>query len=193
MIREAARIIQAGGIIVFPTRSLYGLGVDANNPDAIRRLLQVKGRSPEKPVSILIKSRELLTSLVADIPPSAVPLMDRFWPGSITLIFKVIAGVYPMLAAGTGKIGIRIPEHPVAVALVNDLPHPITATSANYSGSPGASSIKDLPQEFLNQIDLILDAGSLSGGTGSTIIDVTTDPPTVLREGEVIKKGLGLV
>jgi len=190
MILEAARIIQAGGIIVFPTRSLYGLGADANDPAAIRRLFQIKRRDPEKPVSVLIQYREMLASLVEDIPPAAVPLMDRFWPGRITLIFQAITGVFPMLTAGTGKIGVRIPEHPVAVSLVSALLYPITATSANYSGSPGVSRIKDLPQEFLSQIDLILDAGPLSGGIGSTIVDVTTDPPTVLREGAALKKEL---
>jgi len=116
--------------------------------------------------------------------------MDRFWPGRITLIFQAIVGVFPMLTAGTGKIGIRIPEHPVAVSLVSALLHPITATSANYSKSPGVSRIKDLPEEFLNQIDLILDAGPLNGGIGSTVVDVTTDPPTVLREGTAKKKEL---
>jgi len=190
IIREAARIIQAGGIIIFPTRTLYGLGVDANNPAAIRRLFQIKRRDPEKPISILIKSRKALASIVENIPPAAVPLMDRFWPGRITLIFQAIVGVFPMLTAGTGKIGIRIPEHPVAVSLVSALLHPITATSANYSKSPGVSRIKDLPEEFLNQIDLILDAGPLNGGIGSTVVDVTTDPPTVLREGTAKKKEL---
>jgi L-threonylcarbamoyladenylate synthase len=190
MIREAVCVIQTGGIIVFPTRSLYGLGADANNPAAIRRLFQIKRRDPEKPVSVLIKSRKALASFVEDIPLCAVPLMDRFWPGRITLIFHAIAAAFPMLTAGTGKIGIRIPEHPVAVSLVSALLHPLTATSANYSGSPGVSRIKDLPWDFLNQVDMILDAGPLSGGTGSTIVDVTTDPPTVLREGAVSKKEL---
>lgn len=190
MIREAARIIQAGGIIIFPTRTLYGLGADANNPAAIRRLFQIKRRDPEKPISILIKSRKALASIVENIPPAAVPLMDRFWPGRITLIFQVIADAFPMLTAGTGKIGIRIPEHLVTLSLVSALSHPITATSANYSGSSGVSRIKDLSEEFLNQVDLILDAGPLNGGIGSTVVDVTTDPPTLLREGATKKKEL---
>jgi len=192
VIRETVRIIQNGGMVVFPTRTLYGLGVDANNPSAIGRLFQVKGRDPEKPVSILIKSQEALASYTVTIPPAAIPLMNRFWPGRITLIFLANAGVSPLLTAGTGKIGIRIPDHPVAVKLVNALDHPLTGTSANYSGNPGVSRIEDLPRDFLNQMDMIIDAGPLSGGIGSTVIDATTDPPTVLREGTVSKKELNL-
>ena len=190
VIREAARILQAGGMVVFPTRTLYGLGVDANNPSAINRLFQVKGRNPEKPVSVLIKSREVLDSLVEDIPSAAIPLMNRFWPGQITIVFRAKEGVSTLLTAESGKIGIRIPDHPVALKLVNALDHPLTGTSANYSGSPGVSRIEDLPRDFLNQMDLIIDAGPLSGGIGSTVIDVTTDPPLVLREGTVSKKEL---
>ena len=190
VIREAARIIQAGGMVVFPTRTIYGLGVDANNPSAINRLFQVKGRNPEKPVSVLIKSQGTLTSLTAAIPPAAIPLMHRFWPGRITLVFRANPGVSPLLSAGTGKIGIRIPDHPVAVNLVAVLDHPLTGTSANYSGNPGVSRIEDLPRHFLNQMDLVIDAGPLSGGIGSTVIDVTVDPPMVLREGTVSKKEL---
>lgn len=183
-------MILKGGVVVYPTRTLYGLGVNADNPAAIARLFQVKGRADAKPVSILIKSREMLAPLVEAIPPAAILIMDRFWPGRITLVFRANPGVSPLLTAGTGKIGIRIPDHPVAVSLVSALPYPITGTSANYSGSPGVSRIEDLPPDFLNQADLIIDAGPLSGGIGSTVIDVTTDPPVVLREGAVSKKEL---
>jgi len=190
VIREAARVIHAGGLVVFPTRTLYGLGVDANNPEAIGRLFQIKRRSAAKPVSILVKSRDALTSFVAEVPEAAIPIMDRFWPGRITLVFRAKEGISTLLTAGTGKIGVRIPEHPVAVQLVACLDCPLTGTSANYSGAPGVSRIEDLPRDFLNQMDLILDAGRLNGGTGSTVIDMTTDPPQILREGAVSKKEL---
>ena len=190
MIREAARIIQDGGMVVFPTRTLYGLGVDANNPSAISRLFQVKGRAAAKPVSILVKSREALASLVQEISPAAISIMDRFWPGRITLVFHASPGMSSLLTAGTGKIGIRIPDHPVAAALVSALSYPLTGTSANYSGRPGVSRIEDLPWDFLNQMDMIIDAGPLEGGMGSTVIDMTTDPPLILREGAVSKKEL---
>lgn len=192
VIQEAARVIEAGGLVVFPTRALYGLGADADNPSAVARLFQAKGRATTNPVSILIRSRELLAALVEEVPPTAIPMMDRFWPGRLTLVFWAKAGVSSLLTAGTGKIGIRVPDHPVAAALVNALPGPITGTSANFSGSPGVSRIEDLPQDFLNQMDLVIDAGPLKGRVGSTVIDVTTHPPLVLREGAVSKKDLDL-
>lgn len=185
VILEAADIIRNGGVIVFPTRNLYGLGADAFNPDAVARVFDIKRRPPDKPVSILIPSRRDLDRLVTDIPAAAIKLMDRFWPGRITLVFPARPEVSPVLTAGTGKIGIRVPEHPVAVALIAALDRPITGTSANLSGMPGVHRIGDLPQAIIDSVDLVLDAGDLKIGVGSTVVDVTTDPPEMLREGEV--------
>jgi L-threonylcarbamoyladenylate synthase len=188
IIRQAAEVITFGGLVVFPTRNLYGLGADAFDEDAVRQVFDTKRRPPEKPVSILIKSRKDLESLVTDIPSGAIKLMDILWPGRITLVFKARPEVPAVLTAGTGKIGIRLPAHPVAVALVNELNHPITATSANVSGMEGVHRIQDLPEAFINDVSLILDAGPLKEGKGSTVVDVTTDPIAVLREGEVPQK-----
>lgn len=188
VIREAEQLIRKGGIIIFPTRNLYGLGADAFNLKAIERVFQIKRRPIQKPVSILIKSRVELDFLVEKIPAAALKLMDAFWPGRITIIFKAGAEVPSMLTAGTGKIGIRLPEHPVAAALVNALDHPITATSANLSGTEGAHRIQGLPEDLIKDVSLILDVGALKSGRGSTVVDVTVDPPVVLREGEVPEK-----
>ena len=184
-IESAARIIQSGGVIAFPTLTLYGIGVDALNSDAVNRVFQIKKRSKEKPLSVLIGCRKDLEQLVAQIPPSAVVLMDRFWPGRLTLIFDAAAHIPHNLTAGTGKIGIRLPGHPVAAALVAAVKTPVTATSANLSGEPGCSMVAEFPREMLAALDAILDAGTLRGGIGSSIVDVTTDPPTILREGEI--------
>lgn len=185
VVEEAAAVIRAGGIVVFPTRTLYGLGVDAANPTAIRRLFQVKGRDMTKPVSVLIKSREMLADLAEDIPPQAIPIMDRFWPGRVTLVFRAKISVCSLLTAGTGKIGVRLPDHPVAISLLRRLESPLTATSANFSSSPGVHRIDSLTPNFLRQMDMVLDAGPLGGGAGSTVLDVTCDPPRVLREGTI--------
>ena len=185
IIKKAAGYIKLGGVVVFPTRNLYGLGVDAWNEAAVHRLFQIKRRPPEKPISILIKSRSDLDPLVTEIPNAAYKLMDLFWPGRMTLVFNARPDVPFVLTAGTGKIGIRLPEHPVAVALVNMLDHPITATSANLSGMAGVHQIGDLPEDFIEDVSMILDAGRLKKGKGSTVVDVTNHPPTVLREGEV--------
>ena len=116
--------------------------------------------------------------------------MEAFWPGKLTIIFPAKETVPGILTGNTGKIGIRLPEHPVAVALVRALKTPLTATSANRSGKPGVFRIRDLDAAFLKKADLILDAGDLKGGAGSTVVDVTKDPPQVLREGEISEKEL---
>jgi L-threonylcarbamoyladenylate synthase len=187
IISEAADIIRRGGVVVFPTRNLYGLGADACSLKAIERVFQIKKRPENKPISILIKSTKDLDRFVLEIPAVAVKLMESFWPGRITLVFNARPDVPDILAAGTGKIGIRLPEHPVAVALVNMLDNPITATSANISGMAGVYQIQDLPEEFIKKVSILLDAGPLKKGKGSTVVDVTTDPPTVLREGEALE------
>jgi L-threonylcarbamoyladenylate synthase len=185
IIKEASDIIRLGGVVVFPTRNLYGLGADACILKAIERVFQIKKRPKNKPISILIKSKKDLDRLVSEIPVNAFKLMDAFWPGKITLVFNARPEVPDILTAGTGKIGIRLPDHPVAVALINMLDHPMTATSANLSGMDGVHQIGDLPEEFIKEVSLLLDAGPLKRGKGSTVVDVTTNPPTVLREGVV--------
>lgn len=184
-ILEAADIIRSGGVVVFPTRNLYGLGADAFNPDAVERVFRIKQRPSDKPVSILVKSSMDVDGLATRIPDAARNLMERFWPGRITIVLTARPAVPSALTAGTGKIGIRVPEHPVAVALTAAVGRPITGTSANFSGMPGAQRVSDLPKTFIEAVDLVLDAGELKTGIGSTVVDVTTDPPAVLREGEV--------
>jgi L-threonylcarbamoyladenylate synthase len=184
-ILEAADIIRSGGVVVFPTRNLYGLGADAFNPDAVDRVFRIKRRPPDNPVSILVRSRMDVDGLTPHIPAAARKLMDRFWPGRMTIVFAARPEVPPALIADTGKIGIRVPQHPAAVALTAALDRPITGTSANLSGMPGVHRISDLPEAIIKNVDLVLDAGDLKIGIGSTVVDVTIDPPKVLREGEV--------
>ena len=135
-----------------------------------------------------VDAPQRLERLVKHIPDTATAIMDRFWPGKITLVFEAGDDVPDILTAGTGKIGIRLAGHPVAAALVRELKVPITGTSANLSGQPGCSKIEDLPTEVCNQLNLVLDAGPLEGGRGSTVVDVTGNMPQVLREGVISKK-----
>ncbi|MDA3898578.1 MAG: L-threonylcarbamoyladenylate synthase, partial [Desulfobacteraceae bacterium] len=173
-IEKAADIVKKGGMLLFPTRTLYGIGVDAFNPDAVNRVFKIKQRATDSPLSVLVKSINDVTSLAAEIPSAALKFMETFWPGSLTIVFKARPEVPSGLTAGTGKIGIRIPEHPVAVRLVESLDCPLTGTSANLSGHPGADCIEDLPSEIITGVDLVIDSGKLKGGTGSTVVDVTT-------------------
>lgn len=187
MIREAAEIIRKGGVIAFPTRCLYGLGADAFNPVAVARLFRIKQRSAAKPILILIDSPSRLEPLVTRISNFADTIMARFWPGRVTLVLEASAMIPADLTAGSGKIGIRQAGHPVAAALAAAARGPITGTSANLSGQPGCHRIEDLTPAIAEQLDLILDAGPLEEGRGSTVVDVTGDTPRVLREGVVSK------
>ncbi len=185
IINKAAEIIKNSGVVVFPTWCLYGLAADAFDPEAINKIFKIKHRKTDNPLLILIKNKQQIKKLVKDVPVSAEKLMDRFWPGRITLIFNAGNTIPEILTGGTGKIGIRLPEHPVALALLNQLPNPVTGTSANISNTPGCNEIKKMDLSIIENTDLTLDAGKLNGGTGSTIVDVTMNPAIIIREGEV--------
>ncbi len=185
VIEKAAGIIKKGGVIVFPTWCLYGLAADAMNTDAIEKVFTIKKRRPENPLLILIKNRHELHHFVEAIPESATSIMDTFWPGRVTIIFKAKKTIPGILTAETGKIGIRLPEHPVALALLAQLDSPVTGTSANFSFEPGCSDISSMPDPLIDQTELVLDSGRLHGGSGSTIVDTTCTPPKIIREGEI--------
>lgn len=185
VIQRARDVITAGGVVAFPTRCLYGLGADAFNTRSLEKIFSIKRRSRQHPILVLIDSDSQLGRLVKNVSPTAVALMDRFWPGQLTLVFEAAAGVPEALTAGSGRIGIRLAGHPVARALVRNLGVPLTATSANLSGSPGVCDVNDLPPAVAEKLDLIIDAGPLAGGPGSTVVDVTVDPPRVIRQGVV--------
>lgn len=190
IIDEAARIIKDGGVVVFPTRSLYGLGADALNVKAVIRVFRIKRRPGSKPILVLIKNKNELDRLVEHIPRMASVIMENFWSGRVSIVFKAKKGLSTDLTAGTEKIGIRLPGHNVASALVNAAGGPITGTSANISGSAGCFQIDDLESKIADRVDLILDAGSLKGGAGSTVVDVTGETLRILREGELPAKDI---
>jgi len=182
---RAAGIISDGGVIIFPTQSLYGLGANALNQEAVDRIFKLKQRPADKPVLILIDRMSELDSLVRDIPPAAIRIMNACWPGGVTLVCHAAPGLPPNITADSGKIGIRIPLHPVARQLVWRAAVPVTGTSANLSGSPACATVMGIDVPVRRKVDMILNAGELKGGVGSTIVDVTTSPPTILREGLV--------
>jgi L-threonylcarbamoyladenylate synthase len=185
IIAEAAAIIKRGGVVVFPTRGLYGLGADALDPAAVEKIIKIKQRPADHPILVLIHCRRQLDSLVAYISPAAAAIMETFWPGRVTLVFEARDALSARLTARSGKIGVRLAGHPVAAALARQVGRPVTGTSANLSGRPGCRQIRCLDPPIAGQVDLILDAGRLKGGVGSTIVDVTAGPPRILREGPV--------
>ncbi len=184
-IRRAASIITQGGCIVFPTRALYGLAADALNNRAVERIYAIKQRPVRNPLLVLISDTSQINRVALPLPESAKRLMARFWPGNLTLIVNAQDHLPPVLTADTGTIGIRQAGHPLAAALVRAVGGPITGTSANRSGQPGCHDIADLDAHIADKVDLILDCGPLIGGTGSTIVDTTQDPPLILREGSI--------
>ena len=139
-IDEAVAILKSGGVIAFPTETFYGLGADARNESAIKKIFGIKGRDFKNPILVVIGDGRHLDTFAAEIPAAARKLMDRFWPGPLTLVFKAASSVSPMLTAGSGKIGIRLTSHPIAMELSKRLGGPLTATSANLSGAPECSS-----------------------------------------------------
>jgi L-threonylcarbamoyladenylate synthase len=185
VIGRAASRINDGGLVVFPTNTFYGLGARALDAVAVEKVYQAKKRDPAKPLLILIARLADLSGLVQRVPDRAERIIKAFWPGRVTLVFHAKSGFPGNLTGHRGKIGIRLARHPVAKALVQAVGGPVTATSANLSGNMGAISVDGLDQEMLEYVDLVLDAGELSGGTGSTVLDVTVDPPAVLREGTI--------
>ena len=190
LVNEAALVIINGGVISFPTRHLYGLGADAFNTDAVNRVFEIKRRPEDKPLLVLIDKQYDLTRLVRNVPYAATRIMERFWPGAVTIVFKAKDTLPVNLTAGTDRIGVRMPEHPVALALTNAVQSPITATSANITGYSGCSLVSDMDPLITDKLDLIIDAGALKGGTGSTVVDVTEDSPKILRQGAVSEKDI---
>jgi L-threonylcarbamoyladenylate synthase len=185
VIEEASNSIKRGKLVIFPTLCLYGLGADALDSRAVNRVFAVKNRPIHNPVSIIIPDLDMLAEIAADIPDSARQAIAYFWPGSITLIFRAAPHLSTGLTSDTGTIGIRLPAHPVAAALVKSAGRPVTATSANISGEPGSGDIHGISPKVSGAVEFILDAGKLQPGTGSTILDITCDPPVIIRQGAV--------
>lgn len=182
---RAAELVLSGGVVAIPTESFYGLAVNALDERAIRRLLTIKRRREDHPILILIPSVGDLNRYVARVSPLALGLINRFWPGGLTLVFEAGTEISPLLTSGTGKIGIRLSSHPMATGLAKAVGLPITGTSANLTGEPACVSAGEVLHALGQEVDLILDGGKTAGGMGSTILDVTVDPPKILREGMV--------
>lgn len=190
LIQLAAEKIRNGGVVVCPTSGLYGLAADPFQPAAVERVFEIKGRPAHLPLLVLVDNRDALPRLATAIPPAARDLMERFWPGGLTLVMAAHPGLPPALTGGTAKIGIRLTAHPVARALAKAAGGVITGTSANRSGHPGCARVSDLDPDLVAEVDLILDAGQLAGGLGSSVVDCTSDPPQLIREGALSAEDL---
>ncbi len=182
---QAVRVIRAGGIVAFPTETYYGLAADPFNEKALARLFAVKQRPASKPVLVLIHDCDQLDCLVKTKPPLFQPLMAAFWPGPLTLVFEALDRLPPLLTGNTGTVGVRVSSHSVARRLVDLFGNPITATSANISGSPPAVSATEVSRQLGDAVDMIVDGGTTRGGHGSTIVGCHNSQLVLIREGVV--------
>jgi L-threonylcarbamoyladenylate synthase len=178
-------VISAGGVIAYPTDTFYGLGADPKNLRAVQKLFEIKGRPTVQPILLLVADPQDARQWAADIPPQADELMKRCWPGPLTLILKARADVLPELTAGTGTIGLRVPGNQLTRDLLCFLGCALTGTSANRSGQTSFCTARETADAIGDRVDLILDGGATAGGKPSTIVDVRTGFPRVVREGAV--------
>ena len=190
VLSSAAAIVARGGVIAYPTETFYALGADATNEQAVKKIYKIKDRNFINPISIIIGRTENLYPLVESVSSAAQKLIQAFWPGALTIIFKASDGVLPVLTAGTGKIGVRVSGSNAAQVIAQKLGHPLTATSANLSGKPECSQASEVIKQIGNKIDAIVDFGPTIGDKVSTIIDVTSDPPEILREGTITRQSI---
>jgi L-threonylcarbamoyladenylate synthase len=182
---RAVAALKRGNLIVFPTETLYGIGADALNAAAVERVFQLKGRNRQNPIPVLVANEAMLLTLVSEIPPMARNLMDRFWPGPLTIVLTARADMPEALLNRDGGIGVRISSQPIATRLLLALGRPLTATSANPAGKQPARTVQEAIRYFHGQVDCFIDGGTLTSSIGSTVVEVSGGTLRIIREGEI--------
>jgi L-threonylcarbamoyladenylate synthase len=185
VIDRAVEVLRAGGLVAFPTETVYGLGADATNPAAVRRIYEVKGRPPGHPVIVHLEAPDELDEWASDVSGSARALAEACWPGPLTLLVARRPDVSPVVTGGRDTVGVRVPAHPMALELLRAFGRGIAAPSANRFGRVSPTTAEHVRADLGDAVDLILDGGPCRIGVESTIVDVTVDPPVVLRPGGV--------
>lgn len=196
-IRPAAKALAEGKLVAFPTETVYGLGADAMNPEAVRKIFEAKGRPSDNPLIVHISDPGQLDDIASAVPGKAIRLMETFWPGPLTLILPKKNGVPEETTAGLSTVAVRMPRHRIALELIRLSGVPVAAPSANISGSPSPTCASHVISDLSGRIDYIIDGGSAQVGLESTVLDMTSDPPAVLRPGgispEMLEKVIGPV
>ena len=188
---QAVDILNAGQVVAFPTETVYGLGAVATDDTAVKRIFEAKGRPSDNPLIVHIGTIEELAGYIEEIPPVAKKCMEAFWPGPLTLVMKAKKGVLaPSVTAGLSTVGMRMPDHPVALQLLQTLKKPLAAPSANRSGKPSPTKAEHVAEDLDGIIPCILDGGTTGIGLESTVLDVTLESPVILRPGGVTKEML---
>ena len=185
LLQQAVQCLRDGGIVLYPTETFYGLGVHYANDSALRRLFHIKERDAAKPVLLLIPDNTWIHRLAAAVPEAALTLAGHFWPGPLTLVLKASPQLPAFISGDNKTVGMRISSNPVAHRLLTLFEDCITSTSANRAGERSPSSIQHIPQQLLNAIDMVIDAGETPGGSPSTVLDISVLPFNIVREGAV--------
>ncbi len=188
IIAKCAQVIQKGGLVAFPTETVYGLGASALNPDAVDSVFEAKARPRDNPLIVHVSRLEGVNPLVAQIPPRAKKLMEIFWPGPLTLLFPKSEIVPDVITAGLPNVAIRMPGHPVSQMLIDACGVPLVAPSANQSGRPSPTCARDVLADLEGKVDIILDGGTTDIGVESTVLDVSGDIPIILRPGGITRE-----
>jgi L-threonylcarbamoyladenylate synthase len=181
----AARRLAEGGLVAFPTDTVYGVGAHGFMPQAVERLYAAKRRPRGKPIALLLAAGEEIRQVARDVPPLAWELAERLWPGGLTLVLLRSSAVPDVVCGGGDTVAVRVPDHPVALALIRALGAPLAASSANLSGQPDPVTAEEVQEALGEAVDLILDGGRCPGGVPSTLLDVTRKPPRLLRPGAI--------
>jgi len=183
-IEKGVKILRKGGVIAFPTDTVYGLGADAFNPTAVERIYEIKDRPKHRQLPLLIADINQLTTLAEPIPEITWFLARQFWPGGLTLVLPKTDSLPAYLAPGS-TIAVRVPDHPVCLAIIQHLGNPIIGTSANISDQPAALTAEEVGQQLGGKIDFVINGGKCPGGKESTVVDVTRESPIILRQGTI--------
>lgn len=184
-VSQAVEALRRGEVVVFPTETFYGLGADALNAAAVERVVSLKGRQAESPIAVIIAGRGMLRQVASEISPLADRLIERFWPGPLTLLLPARRGLPAPLLNRDGEMGVRVSSHPVAKRLSQELGRPLTATSANPSGKEPARTVEEARDYFSGKVKVFLDRGRLGAERGSTVVAIHRGELRVIREGAI--------
>jgi len=185
---EAVAVLKGGGLVAYPSDTVYGLGAAASDERAVARVFTVKGRLSEKALSLLLADVGDMAPLCAEVPATAKLLAERFWPGPLTLVLRRSPAFQSAALGGGDNVALRVPNHPFLQELIRVLGEPITGTSANRSGQPSCRTAQEVQRELGDAVDLIIDGGSSRVGRESTVVDITTDALKMLREGAISRR-----
>ncbi|SKC56476.1 L-threonylcarbamoyladenylate synthase [Maledivibacter halophilus] len=189
-LEKSAKILKNGGTVAFPTETVYGLGANALDEDAVKKIFQAKGRPSDNPLIVHIARYEDIHRLIKELPEKAEKLINAFWPGPLTLIFKKSSLVPKSVTGGLDTVAVRMPSHPIAKALIELSSVPIAAPSANISGKPSTTKETHVLKDLKGRVDAIICGGDVDVGVESTVVDITVDTPMILRPGGVTKEEL---